>query len=208
MTPLASRTMRSRDSGSGSNFDVGTDAAAAGNRRGRNRCGIARSAFRSRVGRPGERLLDGPAAGRVVERGGERERGVARKRKHILHQTFSEARLAHDDGAVVILQRAGQESRKRWRSSHSPALPAGTSYGAAGLRRVHLLVLDAAALHAQHSLSGLEEERRGFERGLHHAARIVAQIQHQALQLRRRPASRWRPSAVSRSADRSPFTRM
>ena len=58
-----------------------------------------------------ERLLDGPPAGGVVERRGEGQAGALRQRVDALHQSLAEARLAHDGGAVVVLQSAGDDLR-------------------------------------------------------------------------------------------------
>ena len=57
--------------------------------------------------------LDQAAAGRVVVRGGERQAGVIAQRENGLHQSLAEGGLAQNPGAVMILQRAGDDLRGR-----------------------------------------------------------------------------------------------
>ena len=52
--------------------------------------------------------LDQAAAGSVVLRDGKEQSAVAGEREGRLHQAFAESALAEDPGAIVILQRAGQ----------------------------------------------------------------------------------------------------
>src|SRR5579872_3253566 len=65
--------------------------------------GLGRDVERAAV----ERLLQGAPAGRVVKRDGQRQTGVARKRKYILYDAFAVAGFAENSGAVMVLQRAG-----------------------------------------------------------------------------------------------------
>ena len=55
------------------------------------------------------RALNHPAARRVVAARGQREAGVAADLVNGLHERLSERRFADDQGAVVILQRAGHD---------------------------------------------------------------------------------------------------
>ena len=51
-----------------------------------------------------QRLLDRPSAGRVIERGGQRQPRAAAQREHALHQAPCRlAHLADDRGAIVSL---------------------------------------------------------------------------------------------------------
>ena len=59
--------------------------------------------------------LDQPSAGRVVAVGGQRQAGVLGQREHGLHQALAERRFAQNPGAVVILQRARHDLRRRRR---------------------------------------------------------------------------------------------
>ena len=60
--------------------------------------------------------LDRAAAGRVVARGGDLQRGVGRQRAHGLHRALAEGLRAHDGGALVVLQRAGDDLAGRGRA--------------------------------------------------------------------------------------------
>ena len=53
--------------------------------------------------------LDEAARGRVVVIGGQRQAGVLAEVVDGLHQALAEGGFAHDQGAVVILQRAGDD---------------------------------------------------------------------------------------------------
>ena len=140
-----------------------------------------------------ERLLDGAAAGRVVERRGQRQARVLRQRKDALHQALAEARLADDGGAVVILQRAGddlgragalavdqdreRETCRAWRSSGTISVFSG----------------DVPAADGHHLRARRQKQRERLERRGEQPAGIVAEVEHQARQAARRRASRWPP---------------
>ena len=55
--------------------------------------------------------LNGAAVRRVVARGGQLDRRVAGQRQHGLDRAFAEGRRTENDGALVILQGAGDDFR-------------------------------------------------------------------------------------------------
>ena len=57
--------------------------------------------------------LDRDAAGRVIARRGQLERVAVIQVEHGLHRTLAEAASAHEQGALVVLQRTGNDFRGR-----------------------------------------------------------------------------------------------
>src|ERR1017187_5056146 len=129
-----------------------------------------------------ERLLDGPAAGRIVERRGERQARILAQREDALHQTLAITDFTHDGGAVVVLQRARNNLRSASRffveQQHEFEVIRRGRFGD-GFR----LLRNAAAADGKNPLSGLEEQSRRLERRRHHAAWVVAEVEHQAGQM-------------------------
>src|SRR5262249_41827011 len=97
-------------------------------------------------------------------------------------QAFAKSRLSQNRGPIVVLQRAGDDLggtrglrvhqhrqwKRIWRS---------------GLWYVHVLAFDASSFDAEQLLIRFQEVGGGREGSLYYSARVVAQIQHQALQL-------------------------
>ena len=57
--------------------------------------------------------LDQPSTGRVIVRRGERQASIFRQRIHSLHQTLAKRDFARDQPAVVVLNRSGNNLRRR-----------------------------------------------------------------------------------------------
>src|ERR1017187_6839085 len=129
-----------------------------------------------------ERLLNGAATGRIVERRGEGQARVLTQREDALHQAFAITDFTHDGGAVVVLQRARNNLRSAGRffvdQQHEFEFIRRGRFGY-GFR----LLRHAAAADGKNLLSGLEEQSGRLERRGHHAARVVAQVEHQAGQM-------------------------
>ena len=99
----------------------------------RTRVSVSPGSSTTIVGRDAERLDRAPA-GRVVARGGELDRGVVAQRHDGLHRALAEGLRAHHLGALVVLQRAGDDLRGRGR----------------------------AAVHQHHHRHGLRRRRQGL----------------------------------------------
>ncbi len=141
------------------------------------------------------RGLDRPPFRRVIARRGQLDRRVGRQLAQRLHRTLAERAAAHHDRALVILQRAGDDFRGRCRAAidqhhHRHGLEPGRQPG----QRIATLGIEFAPaverlvrigqlpFGADDDLIGLgQERRRDADRARQQAARIVAQVEHQAL---------------------------
>ena len=127
--------------------------------------------------------LDRAARRRVVARRGQPQRAVAvAERDDGLHRALAEGARAEDGRALVVLQRAGDDFRRRGRAAvdqHDDRLAVGD---VARARRVALRLVGVAAA-GRDDLAALEEGVGDRDRLVEQAARIVAQVEHEALEL-------------------------
>jgi hypothetical protein len=121
-------------------------------------------------------LLDGAPARREPLGRGHLERVAAVEREERLHEPLAVARRAEHHGAVVVLQRAGDDLARRSRVAvdhdderhrRRDRLPGG---------HVRLRVALPPA-HARHLLAARQEEVRDGDRLLEDAARVEAQVE-------------------------------
>src|SRR5262245_17963116 len=124
------------------------------------------------------------AAGRgEVARGGEPQRAVALpKRDDGLHRSLAERARSDDGRALVILQRAGDDFRRRGRAAvdqDDDRLALGDVAGPG----VEALGLVGVAAAGRDDLALLEEGIRHRNGLVEQAARVVAQVDDEALQL-------------------------
>ena len=114
--------------------------------------------------------------------GGQRQAGVFAQVVDGLHQALAEGGFAHDQGAVVILQRAGDDLRGRSGvavDQHDDG--EGLAAVAVG-GRVVLVGIGASAL-GDDGLALGQQVVADIDRLAQQAAGIVAQVEHQALQI-------------------------
>jgi hypothetical protein len=125
--------------------------------------------------------LDGAPGGRVVARRGQLERGAVVDGHDGLHGALAEGLLAHDNGAALVLQGAGDDlgrggtaavDQHRQRRAVEDVVRAGLE--------LELGVLDAA--HGVDDQALVQEGVADADRGVEHAAGVVAQVEHHALQ--------------------------
>ena len=138
--------------------------------------------------------LNRAAVRRVIASGRELEAGVGAERQDGLHRTLAECLSAHDDGALVVLQRASDDFRRRCGAAidqhdHRHALDRGgkvlqiilaapAHVVAFGRRETHLRV-GCAAVGVDHQ-HVLRQEGGGDTYGnIEQASRVAAQIKHQ-----------------------------
>ena len=143
--------------------------------------------------------LDRLAARRVVARGGDLQRRLRRQLAHRLHRALAEGLRAHHDGAMVILQRTGDDFARRCRAfidQHDQrhrlhcigqlaqrvrAAAAQVELGRGLEGRLRFGDLSVG----RHDHGVARQEGRGHrDRCFEQAARIVAQVEHEALQVR------------------------
>ena len=139
--------------------------------------------------------LDEPARGRVVVIGGQRQAGVFAEVVDGLHQAFAEGGFADDQGAVVILQRAGDDLCRRGGvavDQHDDG--EGLAVVAVG-GGVDLIGIGASALRDDGLALG-QQMVANLDRLAQQAAGVVAQVEDQALQVAR--SCRWRRSLPAR----------
>ena len=143
--------------------------------------------------------LNGLAARRVVARRGDLQRRVRAERAHGLHRTLAERLAAHDGGALVVLQRTGNDFAGRGRAfvdqhHHRHGLERrGQALERIGPAPAHVifrtglvdrLAFFDLAVGGHHRRAFGQESRRHRHGRIQQAARIVAQIQHDALDVR------------------------
>ena len=114
--------------------------------------------------------------------GGQRQAGVLAEVVDRLHQALAEGGFAHDQGAVVILQRAGDDlSRRSGIAIHQHHDGEGLAVVAVG-GRVVLVGIGAAAL-GDDGLSLGQQVVADLNRLAQQAAGIAAQVEDQPLQV-------------------------
>ena len=127
--------------------------------------------------------LDRLARRREVARRGQPQRAVAgAERDDGLHRALAERARADHGRALVVLQRAGHDFRGRGRAAvdqHDHRLALGQVAGA-GVEALGLLGVAAAG---RDDLAPLQERVRHRDRLIEQAARIVAQVEDEALEL-------------------------
>ena len=119
---------------------------------------------------------------RVVARRGEADRGVIADRDDGLHRALAEGARAEKRRALVILQRAGHDLRGRSRAAvdqHHETL----ALGDVAMARIPALGVLGVAAARRDDLALVEEGVADADRLIEQAARIVAQIEHIALEL-------------------------
>ena len=145
-------------------------------------------------------VLDRAAARRVVVRGREAQRGVGGHRAHGLHRALAERRLAENDRAVLILQRARDDLRRRRgvrvrqhddrqrledrrHALQRIAVERRQAIVLVGVA-IDLLRVRDLAVRRHDDRVRRQERARDADRALQQAAAIVAQVDDQALQVR------------------------
>ena len=106
---------------------------------------------------------------------------MAGQRHDGLHRALAERLGAHHDRAIVILQRAGHDLRRRGRAAvdqHDHRAASTRS----PRRRVEALDAVGAAAAGRHDLAAVEEDVGDRDRLLEQAAGVVAQVEHHALE--------------------------
>ena len=130
--------------------------------------------------------LDRPSGGRVVARRRQAERAVLAERHDRLNRALAERPGADQRGALVILQRARDDLRRRGRTAvdqHHERLAAGE---VAARPRVDSLGFVRRPAAGRHDLALVDEGIDDVDRLVEQAARVVAQIKDVALELVRR----------------------
>ena len=141
--------------------------------------------------------LDGLARGRVVAGRGDLQAGIGAERAHGLHRSLAEGLAAHHGGTLVVLQGAGHDLAGGGRAfvhqhHHRHFLERGRQFAQriaaaqhAGIvlrnRPEHGIALGQLALCRHHWHALRQEGGRHGHRCIEQATRIVAQIQHDAL---------------------------
>ena len=115
--------------------------------------------------------------------GCQREAGVLAEVVDRLHQTFAEGGFADDQGAIVILQRAGNNFSGRCCIAIDEHDDRECLAAVAVGRRVVLVRIGAAAL-GDDGLALREQVVANFNRLAQQPAGVAAQIENQALQVR------------------------
>ncbi len=126
--------------------------------------------------------LDRLAAGRVITRGGQLHRVTVVQRQHGLHRAFAEGAAADHARALVVAQRPSQHFRGAGRTRidqhhHRCALQQ------VARRRIEPCITDADAAAGADDVALVEQVVGHLHGGSQKAARVAAQIQHQALEL-------------------------
>ncbi len=126
---------------------------------------------------------------RVIARRRQAQRAAAfAERQDGLHRALAERGHAQDGGAVMVLQRAGHDLRRRGGAGidqHNHRLAVGD---VAGMGVVAAGVLGVAAAGRDHFAGG-QEIVGDLHRLVEQTARIVAQVENVALDARGRSAS-------------------
>ena len=126
--------------------------------------------------------LDRAAGRRVVARRGQAKGAVVAHRDDGLHRAFAEAAGAEDDGAAMVLQRAGDDLARRGGAAvdqHDQRQAAG-HVGAAG---VPALALVGVAGAGGDDLAVGDEVVADVDSGIEQAAGVVAQVEDEALEV-------------------------
>ena len=132
--------------------------------------------------------LDQPAAGSVVARGGQQQRGIFAERELRLHEALAEACLADDQAAIVILNGAGDDFRSR----RALAVDQHDERNLDALIAAHRIVAAfrrRAAAMRNHELILFEEHVRHADGLIQQAAAVAAQVDDQSVELAKRPAA-------------------
>ena len=132
--------------------------------------------------------LDGAARRRVVARRGQADRAVARDRHHGLHAALAEGLGAHDDGAAMVLQRAGDDLAD---ALAEPPLISTTIGRPCAMSPDSAFQRCASSLRrarVRDDLALVEEVVRDLHRLVEQPARVVAQVEDDALEVAARPA--------------------
>ncbi len=119
---------------------------------------------------------------RQIARSRELDGRAFAERHHGLHGTFAVCRLADDARAVMILQRSGHDLGRRGRAAIHEHDRRHTFEQVAGVRELFEARLLHAARTAHYQAVG-QELVRNADRRVEHAARVTAQIEHDAEQL-------------------------
>ena len=113
-------------------------------------------------------------------RRGQPDRAVPGERNDGLDRSLAERARAHDDGAAMVLQRAGDDLGRRGR----PAVDQdddGKPVGDVARLGVEALGLVGPARPRRDHLAAIEEGVRHLDRLIEQPARVVAEIENQAL---------------------------
>ena len=127
-------------------------------------------------------LVNRSAGRREVARGGELDGVTVGQRHHGLHRALAVGLAADEPRAMMILQRAGDDLRCRGRAAVDQHDERRAVQVVAGLR-IHLEACIGRATVGSDDQAVVEKYVRHADRRFEHAARIVAQVEHQPAQL-------------------------
>src|SRR5712671_7058406 len=128
-------------------------------------------------------VIDGYPGRRVIERRCQLDGAVPGQGNDGLHRALAESRASHELRTMVVFEGAGDDLRRRCRSTVDQYHDRRAIERVAG-RRIHFELGLRRAPFLRHD-DALVEESVGYrDRGLEHAARIVAQVEHQSLERR------------------------
>ena len=143
--------------------------------------------------------LDGLAAGRVVARGGDFEARVRAQGAEGLHRALAKSLAAHNGGALVVLQGARHDfagRRRTFVNQHHQVhffqpgwqvferVQARAALVIGGSRTQGLLAVGGLAVGGNYCYVLGQKRRRNSHRCIEQTTRVVAQVQHQALDFR------------------------
>ena len=126
--------------------------------------------------------LDRAACRRVVARRGQAHSALARsERQHGLHRALAERGRPHDHCALAVLQRAGDDLGRGGRTAiHKHHDRYIRESGGADSVVAALVALATAA--GRDDFAAIDEARCDLDRGLEKSARIITQVEHEALE--------------------------
>ena len=127
--------------------------------------------------------VDRPALRREVLRGGQPQARSVGQRDDRLHRALAEALGAQHHRAAPVLKRAGHDLGGGGAALVDQHHHREVGEGALGVRGEPHVLVAHAALGVDHQLAGLEELLGHLDRGGQETARVVAQVQDEALDL-------------------------
>src|SRR6266404_829687 len=128
-------------------------------------------------------VIDGYSGRCVIKRRGQLDGAVSRQGNDGLYRALAESRASHELRAMVVFERTGDDLRRRRRSAVDEYHDRRAVERVAG-RRIHFKCGLRRAPLGGHDDARVEKGIGDRYRRLEHAARIVAQIEHQTLERR------------------------
>ena len=126
--------------------------------------------------------LDAAARGDVVFGRGEFEHGIVAQRSRRLHESLAETALADQHRAVEVLQRPGDDLRRRCRTAVDQHRQRQVCKDRLRVGAEHLLRIFRTPLGADHLGPFGDEHSQDFDRLLHDAAAVGAVVEHKPFQ--------------------------